>query len=476
MNVQDIYTEYATVVYRYAMHLLKSKEESEDVTSEVFARLIKDLDHYKSHHNKKAWLLTVARNIIFDGYRKKRESLLPINVDGEYIEFADESTSVEESVFTSELIELIQKELLLLDESTSEIIILRVWDQLQFGEIAEVVNESESTVKLRFYRGIDKIKNNITSQGKTTKLHSIGVPMLLAGLGKLAGTAFYIPSSTVAKSMISSLAIGAAVSSAGVGGFSIGTAVVTTLSAAFVTLTGVFILFASNSKDVSEPPKKDEVEIIEQKPIQDIPKITETESNLDKGFTYADFSECGMKIPVPPKTDQYYKIISPGDSNSNIRQWLFSNRSDEAPFYKLNTYGDTNSGLAGIFTTDKNNTILGGGGVFGTITILCTENINKINLDQALAEFSDAITQLNAGRTDFSEVKEFKVEVKEKTNFAGFDTYLVGIVGGAGESFGGYLFVTPEYIRLIRVTNDFDQFATETITQMKDNLVFNERE
>lgn len=652
MNVQEIYTKNAAVVYRYAMHMLNNKEQAEDVTSEVFTRLLKHQGDFQNHNNKKAWLLTITRNIIFDGYRKKRELLLPINEEGEYIEFADESKSVEESVFTAELIELIQKELSLLDQETSEVIVLRVWEQLQFGEIAKLVNESESTVKLRFYRGIDKIKNNITSQNKLIRVHSSALPIVLLGLGKIAGSSLYVPSASFVQSALGSLATVSAISATttvAASAFTISNVAVAIISAAFITLGGIFVFSLPNNRAQNNSISEDELEIPEDKPNAETPRMPEvisnspngfsyvdfaecgvrmpkplkteaienstsyewdvlsgsqsislnrkqlnenggfvaleqnmitvtcrlnegsrsaiqiladmklrfeeqptlpgtdpfkfeatettfngkaafsikrtggpghssgrnliviesdlireiwftnsfiqsenegifqevrdnisffqavglTNSNLPKDFTYAEFSECGMKIPIPPKTDKYYKVLNPGQSNSNIRQWLFSNKSAEPSFYKLNTYGDTDSAMAGIFLTDQNKTILGGGGAFGTITILCTGNIKNINLDQAVTEFSDAVVQLNTGSPSLSENKKYRIEVKEKTNFEGFDAYIVSIMGGEGEYFGGgYLFVTPKYIRLVRVTNDFDQFVTDTIILMKENLLF----
>ena len=45
-----------------------------------------------------------------------------------------------------------------MEDKTSEVIILRVWEQCKFDEIAIIIGEKVNTVKQRFYRGIEKIK------------------------------------------------------------------------------------------------------------------------------------------------------------------------------------------------------------------------------------------------------------------------------------------------------------------------------
>jgi len=184
MNIESLFEKYNKDIYRYAYSITLNTDEAKDTVSEVFSHLItKDLSHVE---NPKAYLLTTARNFVYKKYAK--ESKLT-NID-EAQEFPDIDTkSNEETAIDSYLVEVIKNQLNSLDPSTREVILLKVWDDYKFSEIADITKEKESTVKLRYYRGLEKLKENINS---STKLKSVTLPIILFGLGKLL-TSFNYP-------------------------------------------------------------------------------------------------------------------------------------------------------------------------------------------------------------------------------------------------------------------------------------------
>lgn len=182
-DIEKLYTDYARDVYRYSVFKLRNTENAEDVTSETFLRLMKK-ESMKDISNQKVWIISTARNVIYEQYRKlKKEE--PLN-DTEGFEPVDHLEQVENKAIDSETIEMIKEKLDLLGEETREIIILKVWEDMQFDEIAKIVDEKESTVKLRYYRGLEKLKVLVGEKQQGKKMYALSLPLLVLGIAEIA--------------------------------------------------------------------------------------------------------------------------------------------------------------------------------------------------------------------------------------------------------------------------------------------------
>ncbi|MDQ7021226.1 MAG: RNA polymerase sigma factor [Candidatus Dojkabacteria bacterium] len=163
-SLETIYKEYIDDIYRFCYFKLSSKEEAEDVSAEVFIRLAnQDITEIR---NVRAWLYTVARNLIINTYRKRKNN---ISIDGSFgenesgdsfniEEILADKENFEEELIKEDLLEKIKNSLKELDDISAEVITLRIWEEFKFKEISEIVNISEDAVKKKFYRGIDVIK------------------------------------------------------------------------------------------------------------------------------------------------------------------------------------------------------------------------------------------------------------------------------------------------------------------------------
>lgn len=175
---QEFYSTHINDVYRYAYFKTSNQETAEDVTSEAFLRMLSS-DKWAEIQNKKAWVLGIARNIVYETYREKAK---PVDSDqGELDSTPEQDYSPETEAVEDGLIELVKSKVSELDELTREIIVLRVWEELKFAEIAEVVELKKSATKLRYYRGIEQLKQSL-DEDTGTKARSVGIPIILGAL------------------------------------------------------------------------------------------------------------------------------------------------------------------------------------------------------------------------------------------------------------------------------------------------------
>lgn len=136
----------------YAFFLLKTNDQAvaEDLTHDVFYEACKSIRSFQRNSTLQTWLFSIANNLLKKYYRSKRyEKMLQLRV-------ADEDDvpqqSVEEKIIltaeTKHLISQIQA----LDDLPKEIVVLRVFGELSFKEIAELVGKSENYARVTFHR------------------------------------------------------------------------------------------------------------------------------------------------------------------------------------------------------------------------------------------------------------------------------------------------------------------------------------
>ena len=156
MNVlENLYEEIQPKLYNFFFIKTSSKEVAEDLTQEVFYQAIKSYTSFKGNSSLTTWMFSIAYNILKKYYRKNKydKSL------NEKLKF---KTNLEESIDYNLLIQdekkLLKSAISELDETSREIVILRIYSELTFKEIGKILNISENYARVSFYRAKAKIK------------------------------------------------------------------------------------------------------------------------------------------------------------------------------------------------------------------------------------------------------------------------------------------------------------------------------
>ncbi|KKP36682.1 hypothetical protein A2483_05130 [Candidatus Peregrinibacteria bacterium RIFOXYC2_FULL_33_13] len=155
-NFSLLFDEYKDKIYRFIYFKTQHKETAEDLLSQTF---IKALEHINQINIKKGsfknWIYTIARNNVTDFYRKYKEMK---NIDDVWD--LDNGINLKDEVDNYVLIENVKDYMRELTPEQREIIMLRVWNDFSFSQIAEISGKSEASCKMMFKRSLEKIKNN----------------------------------------------------------------------------------------------------------------------------------------------------------------------------------------------------------------------------------------------------------------------------------------------------------------------------
>jgi RNA polymerase sigma-70 factor (ECF subfamily) len=152
-----LYDLYARRIYAYLYYRSLDRECAEDLTAAVFLNVLEGLSGFRPERGCfSGWIYGIARNALRDHFRAR---LRTVSLD----EAADlwdlpESGSHELDAENRDLWERLKPHLAALPPEAREIVILRTWDELSYGEIARILNKSEDACKMAYSRALARLR------------------------------------------------------------------------------------------------------------------------------------------------------------------------------------------------------------------------------------------------------------------------------------------------------------------------------
>jgi RNA polymerase sigma-70 factor (ECF subfamily) len=144
-------------VYSICYRFTSSDSEAQDLTQDVFLRVFKNLKSFRSGEGLfVVWLTRLTRNLLIDHYRRTRLERATESMEDQ-VKVLEETTAglarTDGMLAGREASEMLQAGLQKLSPELRETVILRDLEELEYREIAQVLNVPEGTVKSRLNRG-----------------------------------------------------------------------------------------------------------------------------------------------------------------------------------------------------------------------------------------------------------------------------------------------------------------------------------
>ena len=150
--IEEIYRDYAKTVYKFLVSQTRDEDLAEELTQETFYQAIRTSDRYDESCKITTWLCAIARNVLLT-YRRKHPPLEDIDNLAEEPASASAENEALSNLGRVDLLRKIHN----LDEPYKEVIYLRVFGELSFAEIGEVLGHNENWARVTFYRGKEKL-------------------------------------------------------------------------------------------------------------------------------------------------------------------------------------------------------------------------------------------------------------------------------------------------------------------------------
>ena len=179
---REMVDRFGQKVFSVAYHFTLKREDAEELAQEIFLKVFENLHRYDGSFPLVAWLVSIARNLCIDRYRRlKREksfrhvsddSVLPMLVSGE-----DPAADAVKKERTKLLFWALSE----IPEELSEILVLRDLDGLAYEEIGAALSLPDGTVKSRLFRARAEVARKVRERQESRGAGVLSTMALAAG-------------------------------------------------------------------------------------------------------------------------------------------------------------------------------------------------------------------------------------------------------------------------------------------------------
>jgi RNA polymerase sigma-70 factor (ECF subfamily) len=169
-----IHERFAGRILNFVYKMVDSREDAEDLTQDIFLRAFRELKNLLDEQAFESWLYRIARNEVYQSFRKKRSERelrdLPADSDEDAsFDPADIRPTPQDSFLRAELGTRIRLVLQSLPPKLREVFVLAVIHDKSYAEISEIVGRSLLSVKTDIFRARQWARKNLGQYLETQK-------------------------------------------------------------------------------------------------------------------------------------------------------------------------------------------------------------------------------------------------------------------------------------------------------------------
>lgn len=164
-SIIKIYNNNYLDVYRFLVCFSGNQNDAEDLTQEVFIRVLKNLSRFNNGNNLKTWIFSIAKHVAIDHYRKKR--FTSVFKEGFFKQLESNEKNPDELAELSEIKRVVHEAISKLKPKYRAVVILRGINEFSIRDTSEILQCSESKVKVDYHRALKELKRklNIDAEG-----------------------------------------------------------------------------------------------------------------------------------------------------------------------------------------------------------------------------------------------------------------------------------------------------------------------
>ena len=155
-----LYRSHYDCVFHYCVHRLFDRATAEDVTAEVFVKMVEHFADFTGDlHGFRCWLFKIATNTINTHLRRqgRQQKLLVNHAD----QLAKNNTNCRDQ--QAENLELLRQAMLSLKVRYQTVITLRYFENMKLTDVADILGSSPGTVRSQLKRALAQLRRRMTT-------------------------------------------------------------------------------------------------------------------------------------------------------------------------------------------------------------------------------------------------------------------------------------------------------------------------
>lgn len=149
-------------IYRYCCHMLRNKQDAEDAVQDVFVKAYQSIARYKPEASFSAWLYRIACNHCLNLIRRRKMQNHVMRFFNLEASAASPEQELDDRLYSYSLTQALEK--LSLEERN--ILVLRVFEEMTFVEMSQVLGSSPNALHKRMDRIKTKVQEAMIKEGE----------------------------------------------------------------------------------------------------------------------------------------------------------------------------------------------------------------------------------------------------------------------------------------------------------------------
>ena len=148
----QLYEETRAAVYGFIFSILKNRQDAEDALQEVFLTIDANAGNYRPSGSPMGWIMAIAKNTSLMLLRGRRQAVS--------LEEAPEPAAAAGPFPTEDRL-VLEKAMLILDETERQVVMLHAVAEMKHREIAQLLGLSLSGTLSKYRRALHKLRNQL---------------------------------------------------------------------------------------------------------------------------------------------------------------------------------------------------------------------------------------------------------------------------------------------------------------------------
>lgn len=149
-----LYEKYADPVFAFVYWKVQHRETAQDITARAFMKALEGIHGLTATDDAfRPWIYTIARNTVTDHWRTNRTT---VDIEDAW-DIASDDDVARDAEARMRLAK-VREHLKGLDQVQRDIVLLRVWHDLPYSEIAPVVGKTPENCKVIFSRVVRRMR------------------------------------------------------------------------------------------------------------------------------------------------------------------------------------------------------------------------------------------------------------------------------------------------------------------------------
>lgn len=150
-EIEFLYRQHGAALVLFASAMTGERSRAQDAVHQVFLKLIANGDLSRAH-DKKAYLFACTRNAVLNE-RKFQDRHQPLELDAAWFSPPDREIAGERNL---------RRALAALPDDQREIVVLHIWGDLTFAQIADLLGVNSNTAASRYRYALEKLRDEMS--------------------------------------------------------------------------------------------------------------------------------------------------------------------------------------------------------------------------------------------------------------------------------------------------------------------------